>query len=211
VLAGKTASDEDGHAVTAAADGSAVRGKPVQIKFQSVVPVVCHALSPVCCRSIIAGEAGKGKSALPAFPQKAEPVGSRPCSFFPAPERKQAAEEILEALELTPFIKQHPSTLSGGQKQRLALGVALMHEAPIIVLDEPTSGLDGTNMRNVSRMIRKLAKMGRTIIVITHDAECALACCERAIRLENGCITDDFQIRGAELLLDKIGYDKKEG
>ena len=126
-------------------------------------------------------------------------------------ERKQAAEEILEALELTPFIKQHPSTLSGGQKQRLALGVALMHEAPIIVLDEPTSGLDGTNMRNVSRMIRKLAKMGRTIIVITHDAECALACCERAIRLENGCITDDFQIRGAELLLDKIGYDKKEG
>ena len=127
------------------------------------------------------------------------------------PERKQAAEEILEALELTPFIKQHPSTLSGGQKQRLALGVALMHEAPIIVLDEPTSGLDGTNMRNVSRMIRKLAKMGRTIIVITHDAECAIACCERAIRLENGSITDDFQIRGAELLLDKIGYDKKEG
>ena len=116
-----------------------------------------------------------------------------------------------KALELMPFVKQHPSTLSGGQKQRLALGVALMHEAPIIVLDEPTSGLDGTNMRNVSRMIRKLAKMGRTIIVITHDAECALACCERAIRLENGCITDDFQIRGAELLLDKIGYDKKEG
>ena len=128
-----------------------------------------------------------------------------------SPERKKAAEEILEALELMPFAKQHPSTLSGGQKQRLALGVALMHEAPIIVLDEPTSGLDGTNMRNVSRMIRKLAKMGRTIIVITHDAECALACCERAIRLENGCITDDFQIRGAELLLDKIGYDKKEG
>ena len=125
------------------------------------------------------------------------------------PERKKEAEEILGVLELTPFIKQHPSTLSGGQKQRLALGVALMHKAPIIVLDEPTSGLDGTNMRNVSRMIRKLAKMGRTIIVITHDAECALACCERAIRLENGCITDDFQIRGAELLLDKIGYDKR--
>ena len=120
-------------------------------------------------------------------------------------------DQILEALELMPFVKQHPSTLSGGQKQRLALGVALMHEVPIIILDEPTSGLDGTNMRNVSRMIRKLAKMGRTIIVITHDAECALACCERAIRLENGCITDDFQIRGAELLLDKIGYDKKEG
>lgn len=79
------------------------------------------------------------------------------------------------------------------------------------LMDEPTSGLDGTNMRNVSRVIRKLAKMGRTIIVITHDAECALACCERVIRLENGYITDDFQINGAELLLEKIGYDQKEG
>ena len=66
-------------------------------------------------------------------------------------------------------------------------------------------------MRNVSRMIRKLAEMGRTIIVITHDAECALACCERAMRLESGYITDYFQIRGAELLLEKIGYDQKEG
>lgn len=44
--------------------------------------------------------------------------------------------------------------------------------------------------------------------ITTHDAECALACCERAIRLENGCITDDFQIRGSELLLEKIGYNQ---
>ena len=125
-------------------------------------------------------------------------------------ERETKAKEILTALELIPFIKQHPSTLSGGQKQRLALGVALMHDAPIIVLDEPTSGLDGTNMRHVSSMIRKLAKMGRTILVITHDAECALSCCERALRLEDGCITDDFQINTPTFLLEKIGYNKKE-
>lgn len=122
-------------------------------------------------------------------------------------ERETKAKEILTALELIPFIKQHPSTLSGGQKQRLALGVALMHDAPIIVLDEPTSGLDGTNMRHVSSMIRKLAKMGRTILVITHDAECALSCCERALRLEDGCITDDFQINTPSFLLEKIGYN----
>ena len=125
-------------------------------------------------------------------------------------ERETKAKEILTALELIPFIKQHPSTLSGGQKQRLALGVALMHDAPSIVLDEPTSGLDGTNMRHVSSMIRKLAKMGRTILVITHDAECALSCCERALRLEDGCITDDFQINTPSFLLEKIGCNKKE-
>ena len=52
--------------------------------------------------------------------------------------------------------------------------------------------------------------MGRTILVITHDAECALSCCERALRLEDGCITDDFQINTPSFLLEKIGCNKKE-
>lgn len=123
-----------------------------------------------------------------------------------AEEHTEKAVRILKELELYDYVKQHPSTLSGGQKQRLALGVALMHEAPIIILDEPTSGLDGANMRNVSRVIRELAKKGHTIIVITHDAECALACCERAVRIENGLISDDFIITDSEFFLEKIGY-----
>lgn len=98
----------------------------------------------------------------------------------PKDEKRNArAQTILKALELGEYAEQHPATLSGGQKQRLALGVALMHDAPIIILDEPTSGLDGANMRNVSQIIRKLAGMGRTILVITHDAECALSCYDR--------------------------------
>lgn len=121
---------------------------------------------------------------------------------------KVHAKEILKELELIDYEKQHPATLSGGQKQRLALGVALMHDAPIIILDEPTSGLDGANMRNVSRIIQKLAQKGRTILVITHDAECALSCCERAIRLDGGRITDDFFIQSVDPLLNKIGYTK---
>lgn len=128
------------------------------------------------------------------------------------PENEQytvRAKAILKELELSGHEQQHPATLSGGQKQRLALGVALMHDAPIIILDEPTSGLDGANMRNVSRMIQKLAKKGHTILVITHDAECALSCCERAIRLDNGHITDDFLIQSVEPLLQKIGYKAK--
>jgi len=122
---------------------------------------------------------------------------------------EQDFKRYMDMFSLDP--KQKINSLSKGMRMKYALALALSHNAELLIMDEPTSGLDGTNMRNVSRMIRKLAKMGRTIIVITHDAECALACCERAIRLENGCITDDFQIRGAELLLDKIGYDKKEG
>jgi len=123
-----------------------------------------------------------------------------------APERKKKAVQILMELDLYEYREQHPSTLSGGQKQRLALAVALMHDAPIIILDEPTSGLDGVNMRKVSNVIQRLAERGRTILVITHDAECVLSCCRRAIRLEEGMITDDFLINSSEYLLKKMGY-----
>lgn len=123
-----------------------------------------------------------------------------------SPEIREKAGQILTELDLYEFREQHPSTLSGGQKQRLALAVALMHEAPIIILDEPTSGLDGVNMRKVSHVIQELAGRGRTILVITHDAECVLSCCQRAIRLEEGKVTDDFVINSADYLLEKMGY-----
>ena len=117
------------------------------------------------------------------------------------PERKQRAEEILRELDLSSLVEHHPATLSGGQKQRLALGVALMNEAPVLILDEPTSGLDGKNMRKVSEQIKKLAARGHIILMITHDIECALSTCNRALHIKNGCLIDDFEIKNAEQLL----------
>lgn len=116
------------------------------------------------------------------------------------------AEDILEELALYQFVEKHPSTLSGGQKQRLALGVALIYDVPIIVLDEPTSGLDGENMHRVSKILREISKKGKTIIIITHDVEFALNTCTRAIRLQDGKLTDDFIISSTEYLLEKMGY-----
>lgn len=117
------------------------------------------------------------------------------------PERKQKAEEILRELDLTSLKEQHPATLSGGQKQRLALGVALMNEAPVLILDEPTSGLDGKNMRKVSAQIKRLASKGHIILMITHDLECALSTCNRALHIREGRLVDDFTIKSAEQLL----------
>ena len=85
-----------------------------------------------------------------------------------------------------PFVKQHPSTLSGGQKQRLALGVALMHEAPIIVLDEPTSGLDGYNMRLTVQLFKQLAKEGKCVLLITHDMDLIAEAADCVLYLEQG-------------------------
>lgn len=122
------------------------------------------------------------------------------------PERRARALEILGLLDLDAIAGQHPATLSGGQKQRLALGVALIHRADLIIMDEPTSGLDGGSMRRVGDLIRRLSAQGRTILVISHDAECVLHCCGRAIRLEDGRVADDFRIDSAQKLLDRMGY-----
>ena len=167
-------------------------------------------------------EAGKEILAIHELPAGTmEPLtGDRMDDFLEATEQANAIPQPQAWNGIDGLLNGNPFMPEASPADRAAALIAVAEqnaprlggeERQLIMAYEPTSGLDGTNMRNVSRMIRKLAKMGRTIIVITHDAECALACCERAIRLENGCITDDFQIRGAELLLDKIGYDKKEG
>lgn len=79
--------------------------------------------------------------------------------------------------------------------------VALLNEAPVIVLDEPTSGLDGRNMRSVSKQLHTLAQKGHIILMITHDLECALATCSRALVIRDGTLADDFQIDDAWRLM----------
>jgi energy-coupling factor transport system ATP-binding protein len=117
------------------------------------------------------------------------------------PEREQKAKSILAELNLNSLQDHHPITLSGGQKQRLALGVALMYEAPVIILDEPTSGLDGKNMKSVSAQIKALAQQGHIILMITHDIECALSICSRALHIQGGRLVADFRIDSVKQLL----------
>ena len=117
---------------------------------------------------------------------------------------KQAnAHEFIENLSdsYNTEIGERGIKLSGGQKQRLALAIALLNEAPVIVLDEPTSGLDGRNMHAVSEQLHALAAKGHIILMITHDLECALATCSRALVIRNGTLIDDFQIEEAAKLM----------
>ncbi len=127
------------------------------------------------------------------------------------PERRARALEVLGLLDLDAIADQHPATLSGGQKQRLALGVALIHRADLIIMDEPTSGLDGRSMRRVGDLVRRLSAQGRTILIISHDAECVLHCCGRAILIEDGRVAEDFRIDSAQKLLDRMGYRRLRG
>lgn len=84
---------------------------------------------------------------------------------------EEEAKSILEQMDLLPYIESHPMALSGGQKQRLAIACGYLSQRKILIFDEPTSGLDYLHMLQVSEQMKKLAKAGFCILVITHDGE----------------------------------------
>lgn len=101
------------------------------------------------------------------------------------PDEKKA-EKILASLDLLQYKDKHPMALSGGQKQRVAIASAMAADAVMLLFDEPTSGLDYRHMKEVSALLKELAKKGKTIFVATHDPELAAECCDRTIRFVNG-------------------------
>ena len=121
------------------------------------------------------------------------------------PQDKNAALEILDELNLKEYASCHPMALSGGQKQRVAIGSGVSSGREIVVFDEPTSGLDYKQMLAVSATLQKLAASGKTLLVITHDPEFILNCCQSVIRMEHGKIAEQYLLQGnQEKLIDAM-------
>ncbi|QRN40909.1 MAG: ATP-binding cassette domain-containing protein [Neisseriaceae bacterium] len=106
---------------------------------------------------------------------------------LPLEQKKDRALSILQALNLSDFIKVHPMNLSGGQKQRLAVASAIASEKPIILFDEPTSGLDYQSMLDVAQIIQSIA-YNRIIVIATHDPEFIRQCATDIMFFEQGTI-----------------------
>lgn len=92
---------------------------------------------------------------------------------LPKEERQQRARSLLAKLGLAERGTHKPSELSGGQQQRVAIARALMNDPPIILADEPTGALDSKSSEEVMALLKDLNREGRTIILITHDADVA--------------------------------------
>jgi len=113
-------------------------------------------------------------------------------------EDKQKAREILQEMDLLSFEDCHPMGLSGGQKQRVAVASAIASGRPLILFDEPTSGLDLFHMRQVANVVNQVANAGRTALVVTHDPEFILRCCNYVLHLENGQIQESYSIENSD-------------
>ena len=115
-----------------------------------------------------------------------------------SPENVAKAEVILTKMDLLPYKACHPMGLSGGQKQRVAIASAIASERPVILFDEPTSGLDLFHMRQVADSVKGLADSGKTIVIVTHDPEFILRCCNYVIHLENGRLEESYFLQDTE-------------
>ncbi|EGJ28264.1 betaine/proline/choline family ABC transporter ATP-binding protein [Streptococcus porcinus] len=103
-------------------------------------------------------------------------------------DKMAKAKELLKIVELPEdFLDRYPSELSGGQQQRIGVIRALAADQDIILMDEPFGALDPITREGIQDLVKSLQeKMGKTIILVTHDMDEALKLATKIIVMDNG-------------------------
>jgi len=92
---------------------------------------------------------------------------------WPRKKIDERARELLQLVQLTARLEHLPDELSGGERQRVAIARALSIFPPILLADEPTGNLDSQTASSVFELLTKLARSGKTVIVVTHEKDFA--------------------------------------
>jgi len=101
-------------------------------------------------------------------------------------ERRERVELTLAVVGLAERMSHYPNELSGGQQQRVAIARAVVADPTLIVADEPTGDLDRVAAADILAMLQRLNRdLGKTIIMVTHDANAAKAA-KAMVHLEKG-------------------------
>ena len=93
-------------------------------------------------------------------------------------EKLNKINTVLTKVGLDNFNDKKIYTLSGGEQQRIALARTIIKKGNIILADEPTGNLDEENKNQVLNILKELKKLGKTIIIVTHDLSIANECDE---------------------------------
>ena len=183
--------------------GETGSGKSTLVQHLNALLLPTRGRVLVLDRVIEAGEPAKGLKSLRGriglvfqFPeyQLFEETVLKDVSFGPknfGVSEEEAEKKAKAALKMVglddSFLERSPLELSGGQKRRVAIAGILAMDPEVIVLDEPTAGLDpeGTlEMMNLFSNLNK--KMGKTVLIVTHDMEQVFSYCDEVVVMEHG-------------------------
>ncbi|GGC76974.1 amino acid ABC transporter ATP-binding protein [Enterococcus sp. DIV0242_7C1] len=106
-------------------------------------------------------------------------------------EAEEKAIQLLETVGLADKKDSYPESLSGGQKQRVAIARALAMNPDIMLFDEPTSALDPEMVGDVLNVMKKLAKQGMTMVIVTHEMGFAKEVANRVMFIDGGNFLED--------------------
>lgn len=109
---------------------------------------------------------------------------------MPRAQALELAREELDKVGMLEFADSYPSQISGGQQQRTAIARTIAMGPSILLLDEPTSALDPELSKEVLNTIRKVAKEGITMLIVTHEIDFARELSNRIVFMENGVIVE---------------------
>jgi len=110
----------------------------------------------------------------------------------PRGERDERAAALLEAVGLAGRGTHRPKELSGGEQQRVSIARALANRPALLLADEPTGNLDSKTTREIMAILKDLnEREGKTIIMVTHDANLAASYARRTITMLDGAVVSD--------------------
>ncbi len=102
----------------------------------------------------------------------------------------ELARGLLDRVGLAHKADAYPRQLSGGQQQRVAIARALALQPKVLLFDEPTSALDPELVGEVLDVIRDLAKLGTTLVIVTHEIGFAREVADRVVFLDDGHVIE---------------------
>lgn len=110
-------------------------------------------------------------------------------------EVRKRVEDALEYMNLKSMKDRPPHYLSGGEKKRVSIADIIAMESQVIIFDEPTASLDPVNVEMLKEVLDKMNKMGKTLLISTHDVDFAYRFADRAVIFSGGCIIADGPVR----------------
>jgi iron complex transport system ATP-binding protein len=109
----------------------------------------------------------------------------------PTPAQRRAATRVLAFLEIAHLADRRITEMSSGEQRRALIGRALVHDPEALILDEPTNSLDPGAIREFRQLLRKLARHGRSLLLVTHHIADVIPEIERVVLIRDGRVVAD--------------------